>query len=417
MVQGRNTIGGDSAGNVLIAFAILLPLVVGALGAGFDYSRAASLRGALQDAADAAALAGARQFIIANGDKMVPANVARHIAQSGAEAAGAHDAIFEISADEKDPSVSVDIAYQFTPTFLTAIYKSPIRVEVRAAAVVSGTANVCVIGLSPTGDDIVLATDHANLSAPDCAVYANSQGPKAMGATKAAMLVSKLACVAGGYYGPSSNYAPQPTTDCPERADPLAGRAEPPAPGVCDYTNRILDGFTGSIDPGVYCAGLTLRNGSNVTFNPGIYYIKNGMLKIGDATARGANVGFFFTGADAVAELTNPADVEFEGPLVGAMAGILFWRDADATGAKVFKITSPNVMKLTGAVYLPKGEFDGAIIGGGNIANASAYTAIIAERVTLEKKSNLVLNTDYGATQVPVPGGLRGEGGTIRLRN
>jgi hypothetical protein len=40
------------------------------------------------------------------------------------------------------------------------------------------------------------------------------------------------------------------------------------------------------------------------------------------------------------------------------------------------------------------------------IADQSAYTIVVARRVELYSGPNLVLNTDYGGTDVPVPKGV-----------
>lgn len=50
------------------------------------------------------------------------------------------------------------------------------------------------------------------------------------------------------------------------------------------------------------------------------------------------------------------------------------------------------------------------------IADSSAYTAIIANKIALKGKPQLVLNTDYGATDVPTPEGVGPTGGAVYLR-
>jgi hypothetical protein len=49
------------------------------------------------------------------------------------------------------------------------------------------------------------------------------------------------------------------------------------------------------------------------------------------------------------------------------------------------------------------------------IADRSAYTVIVARTVELYDGPNLVLNSDYGATTVPVPKGVGPLGATISL--
>ena len=62
-----------------------------------------------------------------------------------------------------------------------------------------------------------------------------------------------------------------------------------------------------------------------------------------------------------------------------------------------------NAHNLLGTIYLPKGTL---VVGSPNpVANASAYTIIIASAVNIVSSPQLVLNSRYGASLVPVPDG------------
>ena len=49
------------------------------------------------------------------------------------------------------------------------------------------------------------------------------------------------------------------------------------------------------------------------------------------------------------------------------------------------------------------------------IADQSAYTVIVARTIELQSGPNLVLNANYGATNVPVPQGVGPTGSTVAL--
>jgi hypothetical protein len=70
--------------------------------------------------------------------------------------------------------------------------------------------------------------------------------------------------------------------------------------------------------------------------------------------------------------------------------------------------------KLLGTIYLPKVVFKGG--GSGKIAALSAYTIIVARRVDLAG-AQLVVNADYGSTDVPVPVGLGPNATKVKLTN
>jgi hypothetical protein len=52
--------------------------------------------------------------------------------------------------------------------------------------------------------------------------------------------------------------------------------------------------------------------------------------------------------------------------------------------------------------------------GSGRIADASAYTIIVASRLDLDS-ANLVINADYSVSDVPVPQGLGPTSSQVRL--
>jgi hypothetical protein len=64
------------------------------------------------------------------------------------------------------------------------------------------------------------------------------------------------------------------------------------------------------------------------------------------------------------------------------------------------------VRDKSGTIYLPVGDL---VVDATNpVADQSAYTAIIAQHIELNKGPNLVLNADYDLTNVPAPEGLKG---------
>ena len=112
------------------------------------------------------------------------------------------------------------------------------------------------------------------------------------------------------------------------------------------------------------------------------------------------------------------------------MAGILMYAQPVAGKQREFKIESKDAKKLIGTVYLPYdyltvgGDKDGDGVcdpeaGGGavvpeptgtgctsDVGAASSWTAIIVNMLKVTAGATLVLNSDYSASNVPVPDGL-----------
>jgi hypothetical protein len=78
-----------------------------------------------------------------------------------------------------------------------------------------------------------------------------------------------------------------------------------------------------------------------------------------------------------------------------------------------YRIISDDARLLLGTIYLPSGRL--IIDSKKPVADRSAYTVIIARRVELYEGPNLYLNTDYAATDIPLPKGIGPGRGQVSL--
>jgi len=69
-----------------------------------------------------------------------------------------------------------------------------------------------------------------------------------------------------------------------------------------------------------------------------------------------------------------------------------------------FDISSSNVDKLLGTIYMPNAKLN--ISAGGNVAEDSAWSVIVAKEINVSKKSQLIINKNYVGSGVPVPSGV-----------
>lgn len=402
-------------GNVALTFALLLPALLGLAGAGVDFNRYTTAKSKLQAAADSGALAGAREFLLSQTSEALARTRAVSVATSAMRKEfGAEPETPTADADSVAGTVSISVRHSFRPTLFVALVKSPITIDATATAQVSGGADICVIALEETAGDAIKLDDTATLDGRDCAVYANSVDKAGLAVQSAAKLITGFTCTAGGYVGSELNFDPSPLTDCPARRDPIAGRT-PPSVGSCDHQDFSVNDYVGPVYPGVYCGGLVVDGASFATFSPGVYVIKDGDFQVkGKARVLGGGVMFYFVGDSARALFEDEARISLTAPVNGPMAGVLMWRDAAASGVDAFEIKSSFVDNLVGTIYLPDASFN--VLATGDVAEASAYTAIVARQIVLSSKSKLVLNTNYLSTPVPALEGIRAAGAEVFLR-
>ena len=315
---------------------------------------------------------------------------------------------FTVSAEVVDDfsAVEVSISEVWRPFFLHFVASGVTPVQVTAKARFVGRNNICVLGLAGEGKAVVI-DDDARLTGTNCGVFSNSMDSNGLDIGKGAVVEATIICTSGGAkLGSSASVTPAPITDCPVLDDPLASRPMPSV-GACDHTDLKIKDTTAAIEPGVYCGGLSIEGTASVTLNPGIYVIKDGGLKVkGGASITGEGVGFFLTGLADRIDFQSGTHISLSAAADGPMAGLLVFEDRNLAVALKHKITSDDARVLLGTIYLPVGAL--VVDAKKPVADQSAYTAIVAQKIELNSGPNLILNADYDMTDVPVPAGIAG---------
>lgn len=397
----------DRRGGIAVFFSLsLLPLVAIA-GAGYDFLAMSTIKSQLQSAADAGALRAARELRLARSGGYDLTPVARSAAQTvltrTAEPVSKVNVVASLIDNNSAVQVNVTAVYQ--PRLMRVVSKASVNLGAKAVARTNGYP-ICALGLdeSKAGAATVFLDASAKVTAQFCAVQSNSKNPVGLTARNNSKLTAGQICSAGGTLGPKANFDPAPLNDCPIVPDPLLARPAPPV-GGCARTNEVVDGGTLTLMPGTYCGGLKATNGATVNLSPGEYVMKDGPLVVdAGATLNGQGAGVYLTGAKATIQFASNSTIKMTAPVTGPMAGILFFEDRAAQPYQIHKLTSDNAPVLLGTVYLPQGQL--IVDANKPIAQQSAFTIIVARRLALMAGPNLVLNSDYGATSVPVPGGL-----------
>ena len=429
IIRQAGRLVGDQAAGTALTFALILPILIAAGSAALDYGFALMTQTKMRGVADSAALASVRELQLARTDSSRVTVIANNVINSLLQGATS-----TIKVDFQAMTVQVAIQKQYTPVFGIL---SAMDLQASATAKMSGAMPLCLLGLDPKAPQTIGLQQSALLTAPGCLVQSNSTSAMGIQSKRNAVMTAGMICSAGGKVQTSnSNYSPAPTTDCPVLPDPLSSRVAPPV-GACNYTDTVIDGGYATLQPGVYCGGLKLTNGASGVLSKGIFIIKDGPLIVdGGASISGTEVGIYLKGGGA--NLTFEADttVNLSAPKDGPLAGILIFDDptgasapakgpksgrgaagrALTTGApRQHQILSDNARNLLGTIYMPRGEI--IIDATKPIADKSAYTVLVVDQLHLYSGPNLVLNSDYSATDVPVPPGVGPYGAKIFLSN
>jgi Flp pilus assembly protein TadG len=394
----------SASGSIIVPFAVASPVLLAASGLAIDYATHSMKVAELQSAADASALGAAKELALAgSSDAAIKSVAASYVAM---ELSGRGSTVTS-TADINRGAGTLRVALEelWTPTFAHFLNAdiTPIRVDATASLV--GGTNICVLALDGSATNAIHLDKNAKLQANGCGVYSNSTHAQGIRLDMDSSMHASSICSTGGYKSKTTAVSPTPTTDCPAVPDPLIDRTAPGI-GSCDETNLTLAGGSHTLSPGTYCGGLKIKGTASVTFTPGTYIIKDGKFVVSDnAKIIGEHVGFYLLGNATIINFTDQASVTLTGAMEGDMAGLLFFEDRSAPINRKHHIQSTNVDVLTGTIYLPRGQL--LVDPNTAVAEDSAYTAIIANRLELTEGPELVLNSDYGATDVPVPAGIQ----------
>lgn len=260
-----------------------------------------------------------------------------------------------------------------------------------------------MLALNGAASGAVSTQGSAQVVLQGCSLYDNSSSGSALSVGGASTLSTAFVGVVGGVSGSSGVTSTNGTrTGVPPATDPYAGVSPPPFSG-CDQ-NNFNASSTVTINPGVYCGGISLNAGANLTLNPGVYYLDRGSLSVvGGSTISGAGVTLVFTsstgGAWASAKVASNANVDLIAPTAGPTAGIVIFGDRHMPAGTSFKFNGGATQSFGGAIYAPQGAID--FIGGSS--TGAGCTQLIGDTVSFAGNSNLQVNCGASGTKAIGP--------------
>ena len=358
----------DQNGSSLPLFGLAMLVVIASAALGIDYSRAVTMRKLLTNATDAAALAAAsrlpdaaaaRAAAILYVEKNLPPSEYGTIVEANDVEIGEWDRTtrkFTPNANPGADGSAVRVTALLSeargndlPMFFGSVLGTD-SLDLSARAVAGRGGPPCVIALDP-GAVQAMNLRSATFTAISCGVQVNSKGSPALAVDDNSSLEATDICV-GGSSSTGTSSTPEPRDYCPGQPDPLAGLAAP-AVGACDHNSAEYMKKTATIDPGVYCGGIWIANGSDITLSAGTYIIKDGPLEVSGSTVRGTGVTIFLTGPSAIVDIYGKtSQLDLTAPTAGDLKGMLFFQDRAYGGTHNW--AGKAATNLRGVIYFPK---------------------------------------------------------------
>ncbi len=378
--------------------AVSTAVMFGFVGLAIDVGSIHLARIRQQTAADAAVMAAVQE--VAAGRPAEVGTAARMASQQNGFTDGVNGVTVTVNKPpstgdySSDNSATEVILAANTSTFFMRLFGlDSMMVRTRAVSRPGPDPN-CIYILEPSDNDALKMGGSSGINA-SCGVYVNSTDSKAIKISSSACLNASSIKVVGGFdHGSSCPMTPTPTTGVAPVPDPLASLPAP-AVGGCNQTELKVDGVSLTVSPGVYCKGIEVKSGGQLTMLPGVYIISGKGLKMDGNASRiaGSGVMIYNTSGNGYSfdrVDINAGSLQLSGPVSGPYSGILYFEDRAAPSGK--DVTMDNLVNsyLEGAIYARNNKFKLASL------NSTAKFSIFVVK-ELEMTGSSVIGTDYSS--------------------
>ncbi len=387
----------------LVALTLIVLLAFASLAS--DLGLFQNERRKMQSAADSAAMAGEQEIVAGYADEVVTA------AKNDAALNGYTDGAAQVSVAVNNPPLSGPhtgdsnavevIVSRVEPTMLLKLVGiRSLTISARGVAV-AGNAPYCILALNSSATGAISLFGAALLRT--CAIVDNSNAANAFSIFGLALWHASSIGIVGSYdFDLLPFVSPRPVTGIAPVKDPLARLQAPAVGSACDHTNYTLGLVSiDTISPGVYCGGITVSGAALLHLRSGTYILRGGGLNIlGAAVMTGAGVTFYLTGDStypyAGVNILGATVNSLTAPTSGSLQGILFFQDrtisAATAAANPNTIVGAALARYEGTFYFPTTRLNYTING-----SVAAYTALVADTITINLAAVGAVNNDYSS--------------------
>ncbi len=426
--KGQRRFLADESGQVLILTALCMVVLVGMLGLAVDVGMLRYEKRQLQNAADAAALAGALELTACGSTQNCTAlqtaaqdalkengltgstlltNCAKSSAATLLLTVNNPPCALAGDPNSGNPSIVEVVVSYAVPTIFARILG--IRSVPMLARAEAGTrlGHGCVYALDPAASGSLSVT--SSTTSASCSIIVESNSSTAVTCSSSTFSGSVISVVGGLQQSNcSSNAQINIGASTPAPADPLSTLPKPPIPACGSSTASPWHGsnqtvnITGSatLYPDYsYCGGITISSSGTVTFKPGTYVLTGSgnqwALRIcTQATVTGTGVTFYNDSAGAINLYnvsSNTGSLSLSAPTNGTYAGILFFQDANVTTAAQILGTSQWNTVLNGAYYFPSATVNY------NYSGPASYNFLVARDIVFSSGAVANFTSDYSS--------------------
>ena len=391
----------DGAASIIFAFSMIA--LLGVAGSAVDYSVATMRKAKLQEALDAATLAGVSDFgsaqelsgVVGGLTNEQRIQIASNFFDSNkAGLPNVDNVSFQYEAENLVGRASIKVNtfllrvlgfQQFDVNIISSTTRAPVR------------APLCFMAMHPTRKHTLELNGAVSVMAPDCNIYGNSDNfDDVVDPHNPENYLTGKSVQAVGYgHHYLANVTP-PLEHAPELiADPLASLVLPAA-AACDFNGVVISATVTTLNPGTYCGGLEITNAAVVTLNPGLYVISTGRFVVSNAEIGGTEVTVALADASVEIDLEN-SKLRWSAPKSGQYTGMALIGTRDP----VDHIFKESTLDLHGVIYLLQGSIVWTNVGTPVID--ALWSAWIVDGISWDGDGTITYNFNLAASDVPYP--------------
>lgn len=414
-------------GNIAIITALSMPVLIGGAGMGLEASYWYYAHRAMQNAADAAAVAAATNAT-SSYDVEAKAVAARY---------GFQDGVNNVAVTPTNtatcPSTGTSTCYGVTVTSAVPLYLSqavgftgttkingtPYTALAAGAIAKSATHQYCLLALASNGLEGIRTN-----GAPD----ADMQGCDVMSNTTATCSGHNLSADYGDAHGTNSGCGVVENSNYPTVADPYSGLAANIPADTCggsfpqepakkkDPALPASNKWSGSkaLSGNVTVCG-DLQLTSNVTINApsgAVLVIRNGQLDTNGytlQTSSGSSLTVIFTGSSGsyTHAPTGGGTLDIAAPNSGTWSGVAIYQDPGLTaGVNMAAAGNSPTWDISGLVYLPHSSvtFSGAV---NKASNGQSCFGMVVDNILINGTGSILAHGDCAAAGLTLPQGSK----------
>jgi hypothetical protein len=420
-------LGKDRRGNVTVLMAFLLPVLLGALGLGFEVANWYMTTRAMQNAADSAAIAAAT-----NGGSNYDAEAKAVAAQYG-YADGSNNVTVTGSDTAACPSGG-NTCYSVTIDTLVPIFLAEI-VGYRGDATVNGAPNkkltataiaqrssapvqYCVLALASSGAQGITTNGAPKANMAGCSVMSN---------TAATCNGHNLGADNGDAHGTNNGCGVAEHSNVPVVADPYAGLASNIPKNTCgSYPQEPASHKDPALPAGnqwsgsktlsgdvIVCGDLQLTGNVTIAAPSGAaLIIENGQLDTNGytlSTASGSGLTVVFSGDNSGSYThapTGTGTLDIAAPTTGSWSGVAVYQDPKlSSGVDISAAGNSPTWDITGLVYLPHASvtFSGAV---NKSSNGQSCFVLVVDNIPINGTGSILSHGGCAAAGLSMPTGV-----------